>query len=167
MNGLRADSAAFQFAGFEVGKPVERLTWKQVRHHGPSTAWPPAGVMLRLDFVGPKNVSGVALPAGVDLGRVRVSVHYELYDGIPCYSKWLTVSNGTDQSMRIDRLSTEVLAVVERTSEVDELTAGRIPPNIHVETDMAFGGMSAAGANRRSFRWLPDPHFDTQVNYEK
>ena len=32
---------------------------------------------------------------------------------------------------------------------------------------MAFGGMMAAGANRRSFRWLPDPDFHTQVNYEK
>ena len=53
------------------------------------------------------------------------------------------------------------------TSEVDELTAGRTPPNLHVETDMAFGGMMAAGANRRSFRWLPDPEFHTQVNYEK
>ena len=42
-------------------------------------------------------------------------------------------------------------------SEVDELSDGRTPPNLHVETDMAFGGMMAAGANRRSFRWLPDP----------
>ena len=69
--------------------------------------------------------------------------------------------------MHVDRFSSEVLAVVERTSEVDELTLGRMPPNIHVETDMAFGGMLAAGANRRSYRWLPDPQFDTQVNYQK
>jgi len=32
---------------------------------------------------------------------------------------------------------------------------------------MAFGGSMAAGANRRSFRWLPDQEFHTQVNYEK
>ncbi|HND55365.1 MAG TPA: hypothetical protein PLV92_23285, partial [Pirellulaceae bacterium] len=32
---------------------------------------------------------------------------------------------------------------------------------------MAFGGMMAAGANRRSYRWLPDEDFHTQVNYEK
>jgi hypothetical protein len=42
-----------------------------------------------------------------------------------------------------------------------------MPPNMHIETDMAFGGMLAAGANRRSYRWLPDPQFDTQVNYLK
>ena len=68
---------------------------------------------------------------------------------MPCYSKWITVSNGTDKVVRVDRFSSEVLAVVERTSEVDELSEGRTPPNIHVEADMAFGGMTAAGANRR------------------
>jgi hypothetical protein len=61
----------------------------------------------------------------------------------------------------------EVLAWVERSSEVDELSEGLIPPNVHVETDMSFGGMIASGANRRSYRWLPDPEFHTQVNYEK
>jgi len=37
------------------------------------------------------------------------------------------------QAVRVDRFSSEVLAVVERTSEVDELSEGRTPPNIHVE----------------------------------
>ena len=76
-------------------------------------------------------------------------------------------SNGTAKSVRVDKFSSEVLAVVERTSEVDELSEGRTPPNLHVETDMAFGGMTSAGANRRSYRWLSDPEFHTQVNYEK
>lgn len=158
---LRADPSAFRFVGFEVGKPVERLAWKRVRHHSPEAKWPPAGVTLRLDFAPPVPTNGSIAP------RVGVSVFYELYDGLPCYSKWITVSNGTDQIIHVDRFSSEVLAVVERTSEVDELSEGRTPPNIHVETDMSFGGMMASGANRRSFRWLPDPDFHTQVNYEK
>lgn len=105
--------------------------------------------------------------AGVRPRDIRVSVHYELYDGLPCYSKWITISNGTDKAVRVNHLSSELLAAVERTSEVDELSEGRTPPNLHVETDMSFGGMIASGANRRSFRWLPDPDFHTQVNYEK
>jgi hypothetical protein len=105
--------------------------------------------------------------AGIRPRDIRISVHYEIYDGLPAYSKWITVSNGTDKAFQLDRYSSEQLAVVERVSEVDELSEGRIPPNFHVETDMAFGGMMAAGANRRSFRWLPDPDFHTQVNYEK
>lgn len=155
LDKLQADPAAFEFVGFSVGKPTERMGWKQVRHHAPDVKWPPEGVAIQLDFT---------LPADRKIG---VSVHYELYDGLPCYSKWLTISNGTDRAIRVNRFSSEVLAAVERSSEVDELTIGKIPPALHVETDMAFGGMMAAGANRRSYRWMSDPDFHTQVNYAK
>ncbi len=158
---LRADPAAFRFVGYAIGQPRKRFAWKRTRHHAPDVQWPPAGVTLRLDFAAPQPTNGTPAPP------IRVSVHYELYDGVPSYAKWLTVSNGTDKKVRVDRFSSEVLAVVERTAEVDELSDGRTPPNLHVETDMAFGGMMASGANRRSFRWLADPDFHTQVNYEK
>jgi hypothetical protein len=69
--------------------------------------------------------------------------------------------------VRLDQFTSELLAAVEHTSEVDELSVGRTPPNFHVETDMSFGGMLAAGANRRSYRWSPDPDYHSQVNYEK
>ncbi len=121
----------------------------------------------RLRVFGAFDAVAARAESGLRAKDIRVSVFYELYDGLPCYSKWLVVSNGTDKAVRIDRFSSEVLAVVERTSEVDELTEGRTPPNLHVETDMSFGGMLAAGANRRSYRWLADPEFHTQVNYEK
>ena len=160
---LRADPAAFRFVGYEIGKPKERFAWKQVRHHAPDVKWPPAGATLRLDF----DYPAAEAELGIQPRNIRVSVNYELYDGLPCYSKWITVANGSDKVIRVDKFSSEVLAVVERTSEVDELSEGRTPPNMHVETDMAFGGMMAAGANRRSFRWLPDPEFNSQVNYEK
>jgi hypothetical protein len=145
---------------------------KMDRNAGATDAATPDAAWARCR-IGPVRVFGAfdAAKAMAETGLrskdVRVSVHYEMYDGLPCYSKWITVSNGTDKPVRIDRFSSEVLAVVERTAEVDELSEGRTPPNIHVEADMAFGGMMAAGANRRSFRWLPDPDFHTQVNYEK
>jgi hypothetical protein len=113
------------------------------------------------------DAAKAAAETGAGARDIRISVHYELYDGIPAYSKWITVANGTDKVVRVDRFQSEVLAVVERTSEVDELSEGRIPPNVHVETDMSFGGMMASGANRRSYRWVADPDFHTQVNYEK
>lgn len=158
---LRSDPAAFRCTCYEVGKPRERMAWKQLRRHAPDVVWPTKGVTLRLDFAPPLPTNGVKMP------DLRISVHYELYDGLPCYSKWITISNATPSVVRVDTVSSEVLAVVERTSEVDELSEGRLPPNLHVETDMAFGGMIAAGANRRSFRWLPDPDYQSQVNYEK
>lgn len=160
LDTLQAAPSALRFVGFEVGKPKERLAWKQVRRHAPGATWPPEGATLRLDFEMPPTDASRA-------GGIAVSVHYELYDGLPCYGKWITLVNRGNKPIRVDRFSSEILAVVERSSEVDELTAGRVPPPIHVETDMAFGGMMAAGANRRSCRWLPDPEFHTQVNYEK
>jgi len=99
--------------------------------------------------------------------KLTVSVHYELYDGLPCYSKWLTIRNEGTAPVTLNHYASDLLAAVEHTSEVDELSQGKTPPNLHVETDMAFGGMLAAGANRRSFRWLADPDYHTQVNYEK
>jgi hypothetical protein len=149
-------SNAFRYLRYSVGSIRERMAWNRVRHHSNDVQWPPAGIHLRMDYEAPVSVAGVG-----------VSVNYELYDGIPCYSKWLTISNSTSAAITIDQFSSEVLAVVERTAEVDELSEGRIIPDIHVETDMAFGGMMAQGANRRSVRWLTDPDFQTQVNYEK
>ena len=138
---LTANPGAFRYIGHSSGPIEARMAWKAVRHHAPGVKWPPTGVHLRMDY---------ELPAATAL---RVSVHYELYDGLPCYSKWLTVTNGSGTPIRIDRFSSELLAVVERTAEVDELSSeGRTTPDIHVETDMAFGGMLAQGANRRSFR---------------
>ena len=158
---LRASPAAFQFTGYTTGVPEERMAWKRIRHHAPDVAWPPAGVRLNLEFAAPTDATAAGIRG------VRVTVHYELYDGLPCFSKWITVANGSGHEIHVDRFASELLAVVERTAEVDELSEGRTPPNLHVETDMSFGGMMADGANRRSFRWIPDPQFRTQVNYER
>ncbi|MCY3007034.1 MAG: hypothetical protein NTV29_13810 [Planctomycetota bacterium] len=99
--------------------------------------------------------------------RLRVDVHYELYDGLPAYGKWITIENSTPRPVRVDRYCSDVLAAVEHTSEVDALSVGLTPPNLHIETEMAFGGMTSQGANRRSYRWVADPDYHTQVNYEK
>ena len=102
-----------------------------------------------------------------DRASVAVDVHYELYDGLPAYSKWITVENPTQRPIKIERYCSDVLAAVEHTSEVDALSVGLTPPNLHIETEMAFGGMTSQGANRRSYRWVADPDYHTQVNYEK
>jgi len=98
---------------------------------------------------------------------IGIQVHYELYDGLPAYSKWITLTNPTQGDVKIDRYCSDVLAAVEHTSEVDALSIGLTPPNLHIETEMAFGGMTSQGANRRSYRWIADPDYHTQVNYEK
>jgi len=157
IDALTADPEAFQFTGYEVGLPQERMVWARVRHAAPDAVWPPKGVSIRMDY---------APPAGAGLDGVVVSVHYELYDGIPVLSKWLTVRNGTSAPVRLDAFVSEVLAVVEFGSEVDDRGVAFQTPNLHVETDYAFGGMGVRDSSRHSVHWVPDPEYQTQVNYQ-
>ena len=101
--------------------------------------------------------------------RVGVSVHYELYDGLPVMSKWLTVRNPGGTAVTVDRFTSELLAVVEESNWVEtrEGVALPRPSSLHVETDFAFGGFNAANANRHIVHWRSDPQYSTQVNYRR
>ena len=154
---LQRSSDGFHFVGFEIGEPAERFAWKRVRRHAPDVRWPPPGAYLRLDFAS----------AASSAEGIRISVHYELYDGAPVFSKWLTVQNDADEAIVIDRFTSELLAVVEEHNWVEKRDGVSIPhpAGIHVETDMAFGGFQSANANRHAVHWRPDPQYLTQVNY--
>ncbi len=155
LDRMEADPKAFQFSGFTVGEPEARFDWKQVRHHSPDASWPPKGVGIRFDY------------AMADLTDVRVTVHYELYDGVPLMSKWITVHNGGEEPITVDRLTAETLAVVEHSNWVETRDGVPLPrPNsLHVETDFAFGAFQPTVANRHAVHWRTDPDYSTQVNY--
>lgn len=98
-----------------------------------------------------------------NLKNLTVSVHYELYDGIPAYAKWITIHNEGKQLVTVNRFVSEILAAVEYTSRVEERGVYYPVPNMHVETDYAFGGFDVACASLNSVEWLPDPDYKTQV----
>lgn len=151
--GESSAQPSYTFQDFEVGKPAERLEWKRVRHAADAN-WPPAGVALTLWF-GPHG----------NVPDLRVGVHYELYDGMPIFSKWLTIENRTGQPVRLASFSSELLRAVEAESVVDSNPAWRLPP-ITVATDYSFGGMAVSNSNRTVY-WEADPEYKTQVNYER
>lgn len=153
LKAMKSDPEAFQFERFEIGRPVERLAWKRARHAA-ETVWPPKGVALTLWFVPPAG----ALPG------VKVAVHYELYDGIPLLSKWLSIHNDGARPLRLNTFKSEILRVVETESQVDPSPEWQ-RPRLTVLTDFAFGGMSVASLHRAVF-WTDDPAYKTQVNYE-
>ena len=154
---MTANPDSLHLVGFEIGEPVERLAWKRVRHHAADVAWPPLGVALRMDY------ATEALP------DVKVSVHYELYDGIPAMCKWITVHNVGQKTFTIDSFVSERLAIVEHANYVEsrEGVALPHPQTLYVESDMAFGGFNQEHANRHVVHWRPDPDYSTQVNYER
>ncbi len=121
--------------------------------------WPPPGrSVLMLTFVPPAT-------APAEVSSVRITVHYELYDGLPLVSKWITVENGGNKAVRLNKFVGEILAVVEGDSIVDPTRTWQFP-DLGVETDYTFGGMS--GVNHgAAVHWGPDPLYGTQVNYER
>ncbi len=153
LDGMKSDPGAFQITRFRTGNTEPRLEWKRKRYSGEST-WPPPGAALVLEFAPPAGLEGV-----------EVAVHYEIFDGLPAISKWLTLRNGSAKPLRIDSFVCEILAAVETQSEVE--TPRRWDyPNLHVETDYSFGGMLPTSANR-TVEWLPDPEHSSQVSYKR
>jgi hypothetical protein len=154
---LTGVSGAFQFTRFEQGPIEPRFAWKPRNEWLASTpVWPPRGVHLVLHFES-------ADPKWRGLG---VAVHHEIYDGIPLLAKWLTLENGTQRSLRIDSFTSEILALVENGPEVEPDSDPELP-NVHVETDSTVCSMSGASSQVGTVRWLADPRYETQVNYER
>jgi hypothetical protein len=150
---LTADPEAFAYTGLDTGETEARFPYKRARW-APDLPWPPPGKSLTLHFA----------HASAELRGVGVDVHYEIFDGLPLVSKWVTLTNATSRPIRVDSFISETLAVVEPEVSVGDVDAWE-RPNLHIETDYAFSGMSPKSASRSVF-WVADPTFTSQVNYE-
>jgi len=98
--------------------------------------------------------------------NIRVQVHYDLYDDMPIFSKWITVQNQSDREIVVNSFKSEQLAVFEPESSVDHRSRW-LYPNITVETDYTFGGMSEEVVYSSSLEWKKDPLYTTQVHYDR
>jgi hypothetical protein len=154
IDSLSNNPDSFQFSNYEIGDIKERFGWKRKRYSAQST-WPPAGKSLTLNFV----------PPGDKLKGLELSIHYEVYQGIPLLAKWLTIHNDGDKTVRLNTFTSEILAAVEYESLVGEPNQWEYP-NIHVESDYEFGGDDSRNANRTA-HWVADPQYSTQVNYKR
>lgn len=149
LEGMTSVPDSLRYTGFTAGKTTARFGWKRIYPATAGAAWPPKGVSLILHFAG----RGLA-----------ADVHYEMYDGIPLLSKWLTIRNDGAKIVRLNRYTAETLDMVEAESIVDPATRWEYP-NITVATDYSFGGMGVTNANK-TIHWDIDPEYKTQVNYE-
>ncbi len=161
---LRADPAAWQCVGVNTGQTVARFPWKPRREWmSRDAAWPPPGVGVSLAFR-PSAETAQTAPK-----EVTVCVHYELYDGLPLFAKWLTVSNGGSATVTLNSFVVEQLAVVEPESAVDGPASAfrSYFRNLEVFSDYAFGGMMTGEALSPAIRWKTDPLYSSQVHYER
>lgn len=98
------------------------------------------------------------------LKGLRVKVHYEIYDGLPLISKWVTVENNGTQEIIVNNIKSEQLAVTEGESAVEHKDRWQLPP-IFAESDFAFGSGTSNAAENACLEWLTDSTYTTQVNY--
>ena len=147
-------STGFEFRGFAPSQVVAPLHWEKTRHHA-NLPWPPPGVAV--DFLYAGNAAATA--------GIEVTVHYEVYDGLPVIGKWISITNRAQHDITLDRFAVERLPVVEAEAAVDERpgTAWRTPP-IDVLSDYMFHGMDLVTGNAIA-SWATDPEFRTQVSY--
>lgn len=145
---------SFVAAGHRTGATSKPFDWKRKRHAA-ALAWPAPGVSLAFDYHGPDDATR----------DIQITVHYELYDGLPVIAKWFTLTNRSTRAITLDRFTSERLAMVEAESAVDERPdiAWRTPA-VQVLSDYMFKGMDAITGNQVA-SWQTDPEFRTQVSY--
>ncbi|MBZ5857981.1 class II fructose-bisphosphate aldolase [Flavihumibacter profundi] len=152
---LKAANGDFQLEEWTT-RPLEPLlNWKPAGWM-PSGVKQPSGQELQLRF-------RATAPA---LEGLQVVIHYNLYDGIPLVEKWLTLNNTGNIAFHLNRVSNEVLALVEEESAVvgsPEQMAK--PQGIYVETNYAFNNAMRYALSDQTTHWKTDSSYTSQVNY--
>ncbi|MCY1722774.1 hypothetical protein OU798_20660 [Prolixibacteraceae bacterium Z1-6] len=102
-----------------------------------------------------------------DLQNLAVSVNYELYDGVPVLSKWVSIQNNSNKPVKIDHIISEYLGIADHNPYGDyrEREDLKVKPNIHFETDYAFAAMAAKVANKQTVHWESDQEYVTQISW--
>ena len=129
---MTGDPTALGFVGCETGEAARDLPWKP-RYGAPETPWPPRGKRLTLHF------------KSREPGGLQVAVHYEMYDGIPLLCKQVVVRNAGTDEVKLDSLTTEILAVPHDQAS-----------RIWIESDYTFYKMTTT-------RWEEDPLYTTYL----
>jgi hypothetical protein len=157
--GMTPETNEFQFSSIRIGRTEPRFAWQRnVKWLSQDVPWPAPGVGVTLSFVAPASCPGI-----------EVQIHYELYDGLPLLSKWLTLSNASSNAVSLDSLIVEQLALVEPESIVDGASANfrGAYRDLEAFSDYAFGGDMTANADAPAIHWNSDPLYTTQVHYER
>jgi hypothetical protein len=152
IDDLKIDPNAFQYVKYDIGQIEKRFEWKRKRWAA-NLPWPPPGKSVMFSFTHPSK----------KLKDIMVEVYYEIYDGIPLISKWMKIKNNSNKIIRLNSFITEKLAVIEPEVNVETPKQWK-KPNLHVESNYAFHGMTPESANKTIF-WQKDSLFTSQVNY--
>jgi len=155
LDDFKAYDSDFHFIAYSISPIKPFLNWNS------SLTWAmnkqqPTGKTLSFLFR-----SKLAALHGID-----VTVHYELYDGLPLIVKSISIINNQNKSIIINRAVNEVLAMVEEESAVVGTTEQMQKQHgIYVETNYAFNNAMRYDLSDQTMHWLADSSYTSQVNY--
>ena len=123
---LALDPTAWTYKSHRTSKPEPVYEWTPGTRHSPAdTVWPPAGLHLTVELQPPST----APPAHLAL---KVELHYEMYQGIPCMGQWVTVSASSSSFSPLPDTSSVPLAAVPPASAIviDAVTVASLAVNL-------------------------------------
>jgi len=105
---IEEDPESFQYDGVQLHSIEAPFPYKPLRGAPSDIVWPPKGIRIDVLFKAPNNDS---IPETHK--KVTVVVHYQIYDGIPLMSKWVTVKASKDiwNKVKCSFMSVETLAL--------------------------------------------------------
>ena len=153
-NNLQKKDSDFVFTNYSISDIKPFIHWKPTTWlTNPNQA---KGKTVTLEFIS-------NLPA---LKNIMVQVHYELYDGLPLVTKWVSIENKSSASIKINRVVNEVLGLVEEESAVvgkpEEMKKQH---GIYFETNYAFNNAMRYDISDQTTHWKTDLSYTSQVNY--
>lgn len=154
IDSLSPGEAGFSLVDFKVSSTPDHINWK-------TPFWNPAvrqklGRRLDLIFRGKAEA----------IREVEVTVHYDLYKGIPLLVKSVSVRNNSNQALKLERVVNEILALVEEESAVVGSPAEmKKPHGLYVETNYAFNNAMRYDISDQTTHWKTDSSYTSQVNY--
>jgi hypothetical protein len=161
MNRFTTSDSDFHYKSYHIQPISPFVRWAEKVAPGKMAQWAankkqPTGKMISFQYESSLSV----------LKGVTVYVHYEVYDGIPLITKWVTVENNGTAIIKLNRVVNEILGMVEEESAVvgkPELM--KKPQGIYIETNYAFNNAMRYDISDQTLHWKTDRAYTSQVNY--
>jgi len=146
----------FQFTNYEISELKPFINWKAKGWWASSTLQPEG-----------KVISFSYAHSGDQLKALLVKVHYAIYTKLPLIAKWVTIENKGTDPLKINRIKSELLALVEEESAVvgkpDKMQKQQ---GLYIETNYAFNNAMRYDISDQTTHWKIDSSYTSQVNYD-
>jgi len=146
----------YQLNNIEISDIKPYVNWQPA--HWCSNPYLPTGKTVRFLYKSVKNAR---------LKDVVVAVNYEIYNGIPLINKWVEVINQGNETVVVNKVVSESLALVEEESAVVGKPEEMLKPHyLYVETNYAFNNAMNYHVSDQTTHWKRDYDYTSQVNYD-